>query len=269
MADSYLYALTKTSYRLLRQLAAKEPELFINPNTTKLRARFDQECQKTAEPVELFDTRDYWIVNQTHLHEIISTAPEGGGPSRDATHARLFRQAFPDLKNPADAADPLVMASINTFHLDKYVPLRWESSPYNREDKNSQTEFVKSHWLLSSKESNTAQRLWWLHEFAHSAADHSSHTSDELLDLLANNVGLYHQMLNRPYLMASDRIRAIVIDLAEKNRLTSTNAKANTNRLMAQLNKVAGSRNLDVLDSETLKDIIEGCIFPKGQTEIG
>ncbi len=115
----------------------------------------------------------------------------------------------------------------------------------------------------TARESNTAARLWWLYEYARSADEHSEHPTDVLLSTMADNVNFYHPLLKHPYLMASDRIRAAVLDVSIRRGLAQQNNTSETNRMLRALNQLAGAVSLDILDNEALLDRIERVMPPK------
>lgn len=263
-----LIPLSGAGYRALLSLAEQEPESLRSGDHHETRSNLEKVCG--SEPP--FSDVCLGTMDKGRLDEIVETVPPRGGPEADASHARLLRQALPPSVTASDMADPLVYASINVFHLAKYVTARWQLSKFidsttgefvESATHGERTRFVTSHWLKPSKIDNTAQRLWWLYEFATRAAPYSSRTADQLLDLMADNVGLYHQMVARSLLMASDPIRGMVIDAAMQHSLVGSNTLRHINELMRRLNAVAGACSLDLADDDTLRQIIQGCVPPK------
>lgn len=252
-------ALTSNGYRLLDLIAGRSPEMFTAGDPDALKAEMERRRDRDAK---LFDAHRVWH-QQTPLESIDDSAKPG--PGMDAEHARMLRAALPAL-TAADASDPLVLASINCFHLAGYTPVRWSLSKHSPKPDRSvshddSVEFVRTHWLGRGKESNSAARLWWLYEFAARAEKHSAHNRGTLLDLMAGNVGLYHQMLRRGYLMASDRIRALVLDAASESGMTdSKNVLGQANKTMKRLNRKAGAVSLDVLSKPKLRTTVRGCL---------
>ena len=263
-----LIPLSGAGYRALLSLAEQEPESLRSGDHHEARRNLEKACGN--EPP--FSDVCLGPIDKDRLDEIVETVPPRGGPEADASHARLLRQALPPSVTASDMADPLVYASINVFHLAEYVTARWRSSKFidsttgefiESTTQRERARFVTSHWLKPSKIDNTAQRLWWLYEFATRAAPYSSRTADQLLDLMADNVGLYHQMVDRSLLMASDPIRGMVIDAAMEHSLVGSNTLRHINELMRRLNAVAGACSLDLVDDDTLRQIIQGCVPPK------
>jgi len=261
-------ALTDAGYRFLYQIAGESPEMFARGDSRVLKAELERQCGRAGGETKPFDHR---VWHQQRPLKRIDDSPKPG-PDMDAEHARMLRASLPAL-TAADASDPLVLASINCFHLADYMPVRWSSSKHSpKPDRSvSHADFVKfarSHWLGRSKESNSAARLWWLYEFAARAAPHSVHDRGALLDLMAGNVGLYHQMLRRRYLMASDRIRAMVLDAAHASGMANgKNVKGETNKMMRRLNREAGAISLDVLTDARLSETVRRCLPPLGEPE--
>ncbi len=258
--------LTSAGYAALKHLAATCPGLFLAGDSQQLRSAAETQLASHAADTPRLFTGRRWQP-QANL-SAISTGDKGG-PDDDHTNARLLRQALPQL-TAADAADPRVLASINCFHLAEYCTIRWKTSklakrnPASGNTQKSQAGFVAKHWLHRHKESNTTARLWWLAEFAERAAPHSAHSSDQLLDLMAGNRGLYHRLLAHSVLMASDRIRALVMDTAADSGLLSTPGQhAAAQAWLSALNRRAGLVCLDALNHDALRETIRDCLPPK------
>ena len=265
MTETPIRPLTDHGYRLLVEIAREKPELFKAADPQGLRSELERKKRHSADPeTALFSLSREWHPLTSLLHLIKETSVSG--PKEDAAHARWLRAALPTL-TPADAGDDRVLASINCFHLAEYVVVRWSSSSLSSStDAATQTKFVKKHWLGHSPESNAAGRLWWLYAFARRAAPHSEHDAEVLLNTLAGNVALYHQMLRRPYLMASHRIRATVLDtVIASGLLEAPKLQHSINTMMRLLNRVGGAISLDVLSDGALREVVEGCLPPKGE----
>ena len=83
---------------------------------------------------------------------------------------------------------------------------------------------------------------------------------------MAGNVNFYHQILRRTYLMASDRIRATLLDVSIESGLVDENKTKSVNDVMRLLNRAAGGISLDVLENEALKRQLEEVMPPKEDT---
>jgi len=256
MTSNQIHALTDSGYALLETIADDRPDLFWNSESELLMKELKERADQSGdEEVSLFSQNRKWTP-QRALEALVEDAVSG--PSSDAEHARFLRQTLPTM-TPADMSDKRVLASICCFHLSEYVNKRWQSSKLK-----DKTNFVKLHWLGNSKESNALARIWWLYEFAQRAAPNSAHDDDVLLEKLAGNPTLYHQMLRRPYLMASDRIRAAVLDVAISSGLTAKEkVDSFMKELYRQLNRVAGGISLDVLSDTELREKVEDALPPK------
>ena len=139
------------------------------------------------------------------------------GPLDDAKNATILATALPQL-GVRDWHNERLWASINCFALDQYVPIRWNSA---RTKRTIEREFVATHWLranTANRESNASMRLFTLYTLSQRFAGYSAHTAAELLEGMAGwgdtNVGLFHQCLRRPYLLANSRVMAMVWDSA-------------------------------------------------------
>lgn len=144
---------------------------------------------------------------------------------------------------------------------------RWETSSLAKsKNKSDKEQFVKLHWLESNFEANTAARLFWLYEYAIRAAGHSKFDAEVLLDKMADNVNFFHQILRRRYLMASDRIRAAILDISIESGLVDSNKTSEVSKMMRLLNRTAGGISLDILSDEELRSRIKDVMPPKGET---
>jgi len=261
MTSNQIHALTDSGYALLETIADDRPDLFWNSESELLMKELKERAgQSGDEEVSLFSQNRKWTP-QRALEALVEDAVSG--PSSDAEHAHHLRQALPTM-TPADMSDKRVLSSICCFHLSEYVGKRWQSSSLSKsDDLEKQTNFAKLHWLGNSKESNALARIWWLYEFAQRSAPYSAHDGDALLEKMAGNVNFYHQMLRRAYLMASDRIRAAVLDVAISSGLADRNNTKEVSSVMRQLNRVAGGISLDVLSDAELREKVEDALPPK------
>lgn len=186
----------------LKHLARENPELFVNADPTALVRAMEKQD----------NSNDLWG-HALDLREDIS-ALNGitqAGPGTDAQYARVVRSALGHL-TPADGLDEYRWATINCFVVPQYVAVRWQSSAQSS-DREKLPNFVTSHWLdggvVSARRANAVARLWWLGEFSDRAAKHSElYSANEILDAMAHNVQLYHQLLSRPNLLSRSRLIA-------------------------------------------------------------
>ena len=194
---------------------------------------------------------------------LATDAPRRAGEVVDAEHARRLRQIFPTF-TAFEMSDPRLLASINCFHIPGYVRTRWGTSILAKStERKKQIKFVRSHYLDSSKESNTVARLWWLYEFALRTSQFSKYDPETLLEKMAGHVNFYHQVLHRSYLMASDRIRAAILDVGISSGLADENKTSSVNKVMQSLNRKAGGVSFDVLSDEELRHHVEESLPPK------
>ena len=116
------------------------------------------------------------------------------------------------------------------------------------------------------KKPNATARLWWLFEYSKRAEEYLIYSTETLLEKMAGNVNFYHQILRRTYLMASDRIRATLLDVSIESGLVDENKTKSVNDVMRLLNRAAGGISLDVLENEALKRQLEEVMPPKEDT---
>ena len=130
--------------------------------------------------------------------------------------------------------------------------------------------FVTRHWLdggkVGARQNNSISRLWWLGEFSKRAAQHTAmYSADELLDAMANNVNLYHQLLARPILLSRPRLLAAIyevfLDSDTDNDYLGVTRYAN--ELLSSLNLIAAQVSLDLMDMGELRNVIEEAKPPK------
>ncbi|MDE0267880.1 MAG: DUF6339 family protein [Acidimicrobiaceae bacterium] len=252
--------LTDTGYGLLHHFARDAPHLLRDGNPETLWEEMQRRHAETSSDPDspLFSQR-YWDINPSQpLSSLIEDAVRG--PGKDEDHAKQLCDALPEV-TAADMADQRVLASINCFHLADYPDVRWQNSNlWSSTDPDKQIRFVVNHWLSDDsgfRESNTAARLWWLHYFARQASQHSEHSTNELLHEMANNINFYHPLLEYPYLMASDRIRAAILDVSIRCGLPARNRDSDTRNMLRALNLRAGAISLDILSDTELRKIVE------------
>lgn len=259
MTAQKVQRLSDAAVMTLHQIADQRPTLFTNNNPDALQ----KETESRLNDMEGNDTDLFQpgIVHHVAKPFLSITSNPAKGPSHDADHAISLREILPKL-TAAEASDERWLTSINCFHLAGFHRVRWGLS--KNAGSGSRSKFVKEHLLGSDKESNTTARLWWLYELSQRAAPYSKRDRNELLSQMAGNVGFYHQMLFRRYLMASDRIRAFICDASQASgMMETTGLKDKTNKMLQRLNRVAGGVSLDSLNDETLRDYIKQAMHPK------
>ena len=252
--------LTEEGYMIVEELAEENPGLFLKGDMGELRKHIEEESNKTGD-------------SPYHSKKIELEAPldplnqiEQSGPGTDAHYAGLVRQAVSGI-SPAEATEDSLWASINCFAISPYVTVRWSTSHLK---KSNPVNFVKNHWLWNNKPriSNAAARLWWLFETAHRAAEYSKYSTEQLLEFMADNVELYHQLTDRTYSAANPILVAAVYDLAidKYNHLFD---KPYPNQLMKALNLRAGTVSFDLFGYDELYKIVEESLPPKGRGATG
>ena len=188
----------------------------------------------------------------------------------DALNAPIIRKALPEITS-ARAADHRLWASINCFALLSYTTKRWNqrtsgNAPCRTDEVRKLREWVQEHYLghgSAMKRYNSAARLWWLTEMAQRAAHHSKHDADRLIPAMANDVEMYHQLLDRPYLASNPRIVAQIYDLALAGN-DYVLKRPYPNRMLQTLNIKAAAVSLGTLSDATLKATVEAAKPPKG-----
>lgn len=262
MNTNQIFALTTTTYGFLDDIASENPEFFINGDMGPLRKKLQKMADESGEDNVDVHNVNRKFIPQASLDFLVDNAV--AGPESDYDHAMFLRKALPTV-SAADMSDRRLLASICCFHLTDYVSERWKSSRLHKsKDQQKQAEFVKLHWLGDSKQANSVARIWWLYEFAFRAAKESlEYDGEVLLQKMAKNVNFYHQILRRSYLMASDKIRAAVLDVAIGSGLADRNNTKEVSSMMEQLNRIAGGMSLDNLSPQELREKVEEALPPK------
>ena len=253
--------LNDTGYQILEGIAHRAPNLFFAGRFLKeeldREASWQGEDVYTDKPIEL----DVTLQPLNQVRE--------SGPATDAYYAPLVRQALSNL-SPASASDGLLWTSINCFVLSSYIQARWGSH-------HKTYQFVKRHWLWLGTEGrtwNASARLWWLAELANRASRFSNYSEETLLEAMAGEVGLYHQLTSRRYLAANAKVVAAIYDVVldnvghdEYNNYIFK--KKYANELMKALNLRAGAISFDIFDYGELYELVEESLPPKegGATE--
>ena len=247
-------------YQILEHIAKTNPSLFFERN--KLRERLEE----TADIMGESPYKNKSINLETSLEPLNQISEDG--PVTDADNAPIIRQALSGVSS-ADAADGLLWTSINCFALSHYIPIRWGKTILKHDDLKN-TRFVKRHWLwpgIAGRTWNASARLWWLAELANRASRYSKMQERSLLEVMGNNVGLYHQLTSRTYLAANPQVVAAIYDVAIDGH-GYIFKKSYANQLMKGLNLRAGSISFDFFDYDELYKIVESCLPPKEQGAI-
>lgn len=253
--------LSDQGYRILDELARTDPGLFIGSATDELQQRLEADAKKEGETPYQANNKLELEVPLNPLNYI-----EQPGPDTDAHYAPLIRQAVGGI-TPAQAADDLLWASINCFAVSPYISVRWKTS--NLRNSNP-AKYVRDHWLWNSRPriSNASARLWWLAERANRASEYSIHSPETLLESMADNVGLYHQLSDRPYFAASPVLVAAIYDVVLAGN-EYVYQRPTANKLLRTLNMKAGNMSFDILDYYELYEIVESSLPPLGAGAAG
>ena len=86
--------------------------------------------------------------------------------------------------------------------------------------------------------------------------------ADELLNLMANNVNLYHQLLDRPNLLSRPKLVAAIYEVFDRDN-KYLKATKYANELLASLNFRAAEESLDFMDLSELREVVEELKPPK------
>ncbi len=240
----------------LMSLSQEKPGLFLDANPDELVVAMEMR----AGTSDLWDAPLDLKADITSLNEI-----EQGGPDTDARNARVVRNGLGHLP-PSEGLNEHRWASINCFVLPRFASVRW--SRVQPEDPSRLPSFVKRHWLdggqVGARQDNSIARLWWLAELSARAAEHTDlYSADELLDAMANNVNLYHQLLSRPILLSRSKLIAAVYEVfldGDNDYLGSTKY---ANEMLASLNFEAAQVSLDFMDMSELRQAVEEAKPPK------
>lgn len=261
-----------TTYRLvndmglaaLKSIARTEPSLFAEPDAPRLEERM----RELAAGDEIWGSPLTLQADLSPLEEIAE-----GGPHTDAAFAPLVRDALPDLE-PSEGLNEYVWATVNCFAVPKYTPIRWSSSNLAQEPGSEKfssfVNFVESHWLkgnlVTARRANAAARLWWLGELSSRAAAKSQHlNADDMLNAMANNVNLYHQILARPRLLSRPRLMAAIYEMLLDGDSDHLKTTTYANAFIMALGFRATDMSLDLMDDRELRDVVEEAKPPKGR----
>ena len=238
----------------LKELTYKSSKLIIAVDPDTLAKRVQEQALTEDIWGNSFDLDDDILV-LNNLKE--------SGPGTDADFSRIIRRALPNLR--ADQGlDEYMWATVNCFVISDYVRTRWKHVLPSKSEQ--VPNYVRRHWLdgekVTARQNNAIARLWWLGEFSDRAAQHSALNSDELLEAMANNVNLYHQLLSRPNLLSRSRLVAAIYEvfLDDNDYLRITKY---ANELLESLNLRAAGESLDLMDLSELREVVEESKPPK------
>ena len=260
-----LQLLNSDGYKALHELADEDPDLFLQPDTHLL-------LQRLEDHSLLSPWADASLPMAPLALEALNSITVDG-PSTDRENAPILRQALQQVPDHW-FHDERLWATLNCFHLAAYTARRWKFTPRKttskarrtRNRKQKKTDFVRLHWLNAgsqARESNAAARLWWLYELAERASAHAVlYDLPALLETLADNVALYHQMLRRPNLVSNPRLAAALIELA-RDEIPELQTQKHINQTLIQLNTQAGAALFDVNDTGGMKDWVRSVSPPK------
>ena len=265
--------LSSKGYETLWALSNDDHKLFYeNPSSASLKARMEKLAVDNGDQPETL-----WS-GGLNLAADLASLDEADVQSHetDADNAPVLWAALPDL-TPSKAADHRLWASVNCFALLQFTTKRWNQTtsgkaPCRTQEHQKLREWVQEHYLgygSAMKRWNAAARLWWQVEMANRAAPHSKqHSSSRLLVAMANDVEMYHKLLEHPYLASNPQIVAAIYDmvLAGDDYLLR---RPYPQRMMQTLNMKAAAVSLGTLSDASLRAAVEEAKPPKGTSDIG
>ena len=151
---------------------------------------------------------------------------------------------------PSLASDPCILSYINLFYMHKYNLMRWPQDNSNKS---------YNHWLgYSSRaiyESSTAGRMWWLAYISITSAENSGDefTAEEILKKFANTAEYYHRTM-QIVVLQNPLLRA---ELARMLFRHDSITVEQYRQIAGELNQEAGTRLLDALDRQSIREMIE------------
>ena len=247
-----------TGLTALRQLANDSPTMFTEMDPEEFLSSVTEAAKDHniwgAVPLDI--RRDLSPLNDI----------QESGPTTDREFAWVVRDALGHL-TAARGLDEYIWATINCFVIPRYVSVRWQSS--NQANKAEHLpNFVRRHWLdggtTAARQDNAIARLWWLGEFGTRAARHSDWIDDDqMLDAMANNVNLYHQLFRRPNLLSRPKLVAAIYEvfLSDSNDYLAQTKYAS--ELLATLNFMAAQKSIDFMSVSELREVVEEAKPPK------
>ena len=242
--------------RALKLLAEESPRLFTEVDTEVLKSRMAERVQ----------TDDLWGA-PLDIHADLSTLNSltKGGPSSDAAFVPLIKQALGHLP-PAEGLSDYRWGTINSFVTPEYTQARW--SHVQPSDEKGLPSFVRRHWLdghlTDARQDNSIARLWWLGELSERAAEYSErHSAEDILNAMANNVNLYHQLLYRRNLVSRSKLVAAIYEVFLEDDNDYLNITGYASEMLSTLNYLAADVSLDFMNISELRDIVEEAKPPK------
>ena len=248
MTDEVFRLKDDALYELAR-IAEETPEIYLDPEA-------DFDAMLKAKGFE-----DYLepAVGVT-FESPISLAPvERGPPNRADRQALDFYDSLTGM-TPETATDENVWVWMCHFRLHAYSIGRWR-----RTASTNLSQYVKAHWFSDSsgqefRMRNTAARTWWIAHTAVKAASASggAFTAQQALAHYARNAVHWHLLMkdqfSRSSLMLSELTRVLL------NEAQGISAEKGFRAVLRALNLESGTRVLDALPRQMLRDIITGYV---------
>ena len=244
MEDLSVYRLTQEAYDALRLEATDNPAIYLDPQT-------DFSKVLKSKGIESYVERTGIVCSES-----INLIPVSSGAPNRADHQALDFYKSLDGLNPSTASDGRMWAWITHFRLHSYSLERWR-----RRSGTDIRAYITDHWFIENRsdslwKNNTASRTWWMAHTATKAASASggAFTAGEALDHFANHAEHYHAIMKVNVLRHS-------LILAEFVRVLLTGAQGvkdnGVYELLRRVNLMAGTRFLDLLTRDELRDMIE------------
>ena len=231
----------------LAQIAEESPEIYLDPEAdfdAILRAKG---FENYLEPVSN-------VFSETPISLV---AVEKGLPNRADRQALDFHDALTGM-TPEIATDENIWIWMCHFRLHSYCIKRWR-----RTANTNLSRYVKAHWFSDGsgqefRMRNTAARTWWIAHTALKAARSSggAFAAQEALEHFATNAVHWHLLMkdqfSRSSLMVSELTRVLL------NEAQGINAEKGFRAVLRALNLESGTRVLDALPRQMLREIILG-----------
>ena len=235
--------LTQPAYDALKDIAATQPELWLDPHTDFEMLLLGKGLTDYSEDTGAIG--DAGFVLEPALDE------PSNRRHRSDRQALDYHDSFDGI-SPSMATDGNMWTWMNHFRLHSYSIDRWAGGSTS-----NLTRFVHSHWFVEDQRdalvrNNAAGRTWWLAHVARTAAKHSGGAFTELdaINLFANAPRYYHNCMSSVITRNPDILAEVVRSLLTDAEGIKT---ASSDEVWKHLNLAAGTMVLDAMPRESLR----------------
>jgi hypothetical protein len=209
---------------------------------------------------------DYLAKTGILVNDIQLLVPEKSGTETDLENCKRIYKAMKHLTYE-QATEERIWSYLTHSTFWDYMRKRW---PVEVRKETTQETFINTRYFLKGSMDtalvrNGIARLWWI---AHSTYDESSENPFYLTELLFKDADIQIAILERSFSRNTDITKNILKSIHKYSRINNRFPNRHEIReLMKHINRIGGTKILDMLDYEDIECIVEESL--SGEAKVG